>query len=360
MPALKELENPRAEAHRRGQLDGPHHVDEALGPAQVLHQRDRAERHGDQCGQPGVAAQLRAPGELGAGGQQAGPARDAAQEQVRADLMAPWRGLDHRTPVVRGELGFGDHRHLARTVATTAASCLFLSGVACRPSAPAGAGCRIPRCSSPAPPERHRRRAEHAGRGQAGPLEHAAAGRPCTPADRAAGHRPPVRRATRRSTRCRRRRRARWRRRAALRCAPAACSCGDPFPGLLDQLVVVAELDRRGRAGLGARRYLVFDQAVVAEGAFLGDAGDEFLRRTVRLAAPASHTFRRCGARPRRTGIRPRRCRSRCRRRPAPRPCRTRCGTARPSGRRRGSRRGCSACTRRTTSASGTPGCPAG
>ena len=45
---------------------------------------------------------------------------------------------------------------------------------------------------------------------------------------------------------------------------------GDPFPGRDYQVVVVAELDRRRRAGLGARGDLVFDQAVVAEGAFLG------------------------------------------------------------------------------------------
>ena len=56
--------------------------------------------------------------------------------------------------------------------------------------------------------------------------------------------------------------------------------------------------------------------------------------------------------RSRRTGRPKRSSRSRCRRPPAPRRCRTRCGSARRWGRRRGRRRGCSACTRRTPSAS--------
>ena len=48
----------------------------------------------------------------------------------------------------------------------------------------------------------------------------------------------------------------------------------DPIAGAQHQIVVVAEFDRRGGAGLGAGRRLVLEQAVVAEGAFLGDAGD--------------------------------------------------------------------------------------
>ena len=118
-------QNPRAEAHRRGQLDGSHHVDEALGPTQVLHQRHCAQHHSDQGGQSGVAAQRVSPGELGAGRQQTGPARHATQEQVRRHLVAPRRGLDHRAPVVRGELGFGDHRHLARAVRNGFAALTF-------------------------------------------------------------------------------------------------------------------------------------------------------------------------------------------------------------------------------------------
>ena len=46
-------EDPRADAHRRGQLDGPQHVQEAFRPAEVLHQGDGAEAHRGQGGQPG-------------------------------------------------------------------------------------------------------------------------------------------------------------------------------------------------------------------------------------------------------------------------------------------------------------------
>ena len=45
----------------------------------------------------------------------------------------------------------------------------------------------------------------------------------------------------------------------------------DPVAGVVDEVVVVAELDRGRRARLGARRGLVVDEPVVAQGALLGD-----------------------------------------------------------------------------------------
>ncbi|CAG7345790.1 hypothetical protein PICSAR65_04160 [Mycobacterium avium subsp. paratuberculosis] len=132
-PGAERAENPRAQVHRRGQLDGAQHVQEPLGPAQVLHQRDQAEQHRGQGGQPGVAAQRVPAGQLGAGRQQPGAAGDAAQEQVRPHLVAPRRRLDHRAPVVRAELGLGHHRHLAGAVARPApAAALVFAALAAR------------------------------------------------------------------------------------------------------------------------------------------------------------------------------------------------------------------------------------
>ena len=125
------------------------------------------------------------------------------------------------------------------------------------------------------------------------------------------------------------------RRRAAPRSTPASCSCSTRRAGALAQLLQLAELDRVGRARLGAGRLLPDAEPVVAERALedapvvLALVEDAVGARRDAVAAAVADV------------------------RPARRRCRTRCGTSRRSGRRRGRRRACSACRRRRTSASG-------
>src|SRR6185437_9553179 len=72
--------------------------------------------------------QCRTPGELCAGGEQARPARHAAEKQVRPDLVAPGCRFDHRASVIAGELRFGHHQRLvASAFALTPTAALTLT-----------------------------------------------------------------------------------------------------------------------------------------------------------------------------------------------------------------------------------------
>jgi hypothetical protein len=102
--AREGADHPGAQAHGARDLHGPHHVQEALGAAEVLDERRGAEPDGAQRHQPGVAAQQRPVGALRAEGEHPGAAGDAAEEQVHRDRRLPRRRLDDGAAVVRVEL----------------------------------------------------------------------------------------------------------------------------------------------------------------------------------------------------------------------------------------------------------------
>src|SRR5690606_590498 len=88
------------EAHGAGDLDGAHHVQEPLGAAEVLDERQRADTDGAERREARVAAQRRAVRALRPEGQQSRAAGDAAEEQVDGDRCLPRRRLDHGPAVV--------------------------------------------------------------------------------------------------------------------------------------------------------------------------------------------------------------------------------------------------------------------
>ena len=271
-------------------------------------------------GHPG---QLAVAGQLGAGGQQRRRARQAAEEQVPGDVRGlPDRLLDHRPAVVGGELRLRHHRLLGPAACgrRRAAVGAVRSAVA-RPAV-------IGSLTAAAEAERDAGGGQP-GRGQADVLPHA---RQVPGGDhrvrRQPVHlglveqqeeRPAAADAVVRVVASR----------AAPRSCPAACSCASRLRGPLAQLVQRAELDRVGRARLGAGGLHAGAEPVVAQ-----------------RALPAPGRPPRAGRSPR-TGRPGRSSRSRCRCPPGRPRCRTRSGTARRSGTRPGRPRACSACTRR-------------
>src|SRR5690606_16340231 len=97
-------DHPGAEAHRARDLHGPHHVQEALGPAQVLDERGGADAHAAERDEAGAAAQAGTVGRLRADGEEAGTACDSAEEEVDGDRGPPRRRLDDGPAVVGVEL----------------------------------------------------------------------------------------------------------------------------------------------------------------------------------------------------------------------------------------------------------------
>jgi hypothetical protein len=74
------------------------HVVEALRPAEVLDQREHAQRQPTSAPSAAGAAQHGPVREVRPGRQQRRPGGDAAQEQVRRDVVLPRRGLDDGRP----------------------------------------------------------------------------------------------------------------------------------------------------------------------------------------------------------------------------------------------------------------------
>ena len=124
-------EDERADGQRGRRLDHAQHVQEPLGPAEVMDQEHRADtgaRRGDETSDPleGDVAGQRSPF-----CQHRGGTGHAAQEEVERDVgRLPGRGLDDLPAVVGLELRLGDHgafphRRRPRNDATpTAASAL--------------------------------------------------------------------------------------------------------------------------------------------------------------------------------------------------------------------------------------------
>ncbi len=94
-------QKPASQVHRRAGLEDTHHVEEALGPAEVLHEQRGADVHrcgGDEGRAPG---QHRVPGRSRHAGHRRRRARQPSGEEVPADLALPHGRLHDRAPVVR-------------------------------------------------------------------------------------------------------------------------------------------------------------------------------------------------------------------------------------------------------------------
>ena len=97
---------PRADAHRRGDLGHAQHVQEAQRPAEVVDQRHRGQPDRPGRADLGRPGQLPVSGEVGNAGQHRRRAGQAAEEKVTRDLRAaPYRLLDDRAAVVGVDLG---------------------------------------------------------------------------------------------------------------------------------------------------------------------------------------------------------------------------------------------------------------
>jgi len=103
-------QDPRADRHRRGRLDDPQHVVEAVRPTEVVDQEVRRAAERDESTDPPGAPHGRpARARAALAEQRRGPG-DAAEEQVGGDVEGPWGRLDDGPPVVGGELRLGYHR----------------------------------------------------------------------------------------------------------------------------------------------------------------------------------------------------------------------------------------------------------
>ena len=292
-------EEPRPHAHGRRHLGHPEHVQEPGRASEVGDEEDAAHADRGRRRQQAPAGEAGVAREPSAGGEEGRPGRDPAGEEVGRDVPLPHRPLEDGPPVVRPHRrGSGHRRRRPRKAA----------------AAPSGEGCGGGGGRAPHPGEVAG--GDHRVGGQAvdlGVVEEEEEGAHAADAvgrvgavEAGLGHA-----------------RRLQRRRPEPRPGPAARPAG-----------------RTGSTWWG-RRWRTPAPVRPAAG-----------RSTWCTSRPGR---RPCAGRSPRTGRRGCSSRSRCRCPPAPPPCRTRCAPATRWGTPPGRRPTCSACTRRSSSATGIP-----